>query len=67
MKISRLHTNGNSCGVYIPRDYRRALGWKAGDYLYIELRSNTELVIRSLNEHLKTTRKKGARTDDRAD
>jgi len=61
MQVCKLFSQGNSVCVTIPATYRRALGWKMGDLVYLEFTESRELIVRSLREHLETRKKSSIR------
>jgi bifunctional DNA-binding transcriptional regulator/antitoxin component of YhaV-PrlF toxin-antitoxin module len=59
MHVCKLYNQGCSMGVTVPAPYRRALGWKFGDLVYLELTKDHELVIRGLREQIETRKQTG--------
>ena len=57
MLVTKLLAVGNSIACVVPVEYRRKLGWKRGELVYMELGKDRSLVLRSLHETLETKRK----------
>ena len=57
MRVCQLYQVGNSVAMTIPADYRRGLGLKIGDLVYLELHQDKSLVVRSLSEAFEAKRR----------